>query len=66
MRYVNIDKVKIQRKLKVHEILLDIYYYNQIYYWSKNKSQDCRKMCYVILVSVRPVLIEESRGPKHN
>jgi hypothetical protein len=22
--YVNIDKVKIQRKLKVHEILLDI------------------------------------------
>jgi hypothetical protein len=25
-RYVNIDKVKIQRKLKVHEILLDIYF----------------------------------------
>ena len=32
---MNIDKVKIQRKLKVLEILLDIYYYNQIYYWSK-------------------------------
>ena len=60
---MNIDKVKIQRKLKVLEILLDIYYYNQIYYWSKNKNQDCRKMCYVTLVSV---LIEESRGPKPN
>ena len=60
---MNIDKVKIQRKLKVLEILLGIYYYNQIYYWSKNESQDCRKMCYVTLVSV---LIEESMGPKHN
>ena len=65
-RYVNIDKDKIQRKLKVHDILLDIYYYNQIYYWSKNENQDCRKMCYVTFVSVLPVLIEESRGPKHN
>ena len=63
---MNIDKVKIQRKLKVLEILLDIYYYNQIYYWSKNEKQDCRKMCYVTFVSVLPVLIEESRGPKHN
>ena len=63
---MNIDKVKIQRKLKVLEILLDIYYYNQIYYWSKNESQDCRKMCYVTFVSVLPVLIEESRGPEHN
>ena len=63
---MNIDKVKIQRKLKVLEILLDIYYYNQIYYWSKNENQDCRKMCYVTFVSVLPVLIEESRGPKHN
>ena len=49
-----------------YERLLDIYYYNQIYYWSKNESQDCRKMCYVTFVSVLPVLIEESRGPKHN
>jgi hypothetical protein len=63
---VNIDKVKIQRKLKVLEILLDIYYYNQIYYWSNNENQDCRKMCYVTFVSILPVLIEESRGPKHN
>jgi hypothetical protein len=32
----------------------------------KNEKQDCRKMCYVTFVSVLPVLIEESRGPKHN
>ena len=63
---MNIDKVKIQRKLRVYERLLDIYDYNQIYYWSKNESQDCRKMCYVTFVSVLPVLIEESRGPEHN
>ena len=41
-------------------------FYNQIYYWSNNENQDCRKMCYVTFGSVLPVLIEESRGPKHN
>ena len=37
--------------------------YNQIYYWSINGKSRLSKMCYVTLVSV---LIEESRGPKHN
>jgi hypothetical protein len=60
---VNIDKVKIQRKLKVHEILLEHIFYNQIYYWSINGKSRLSKMCYVTLVSV---LIEESRGLKHN
>ncbi len=38
-------------------------YYNQIYYWSINGKSRWSKMCYVTLVSV---LIEKSRGPKHN
>ena len=59
---MNIEIDKIQRKLKVHDILLDIYVYNQIYYWSNNENQDCRKRCYVTFVSVLPVLIEESKG----
>ncbi len=40
--------------------------YNQNYYWSINGKSRMSKMCYVTFVSVLPVLIEESRGPKHN
>ncbi len=65
---MNIDKVKIQRKLKVHEILLDMYVKTKFMLKQnlllvyKGKSR-LSKLCYVTLVSV---LIEESRGPKHN
>ena len=49
-RYVNIDKIKIQRKLKVLKILLDIYYYNQIYYWSKKMRNKIVEKCVMWLL----------------
>jgi hypothetical protein len=40
---MSIDKVKIQRKLKVLEILLDIYFTTKFIIGLEMENQDCRK-----------------------
>ena len=63
---MNIDKVWIQRQLKVHEIrniIGHIIYKPKLLLVNKLEKSRLSKMCYVTLESV---LIDESRGPKHN
>ncbi len=58
-----IDNVKIRRKLKVHEIWLDIHFTTKNIIGLKIRNQDCRK-CVMWLWCLS--WFEESRGSEHN